>query len=365
MIRDAWLPGLVALVLLAVAPPARAQTWSLDAYWGRATYDQVATNVQAENPVAALRFVGAGREWLYITAAPAMTGDGAPWAAAGAGHAPAYVHRNWVVGLELEGHGYIYRDAAAAVGASGGTLAAVPFVRLSLPRAQVDLRSGWLQHVASFGGVRGSRGVSESALRLRVGRPELSAGVEGRYVRAEEGGYPFVGASAAASFGGVSLWGSGGTWMSDDLPAPSWGAGGALDVTSAIRLFAGVRRDGSSPLYWNTARSTLSIGLSWILSRGKAPVTEAPVLLESDGRVLLRLPAHSSERAPSVAADFTGWRPVTMRRQGRYWVAEFRPDRGVYEYSFRDADGVWFVPERVPGRRADGMGGWVAVLVVP
>ncbi|HEY8485417.1 MAG TPA: hypothetical protein VIL13_12465 [Longimicrobiales bacterium] len=37
---------------------------------------------------------------------------------------------------------------------------------------------------------------------------------------------------------------------------------------------------------------------------------------------------------------------------------------GVYHYAFVTADGKWFVPESVPGRKDDGMGGHVAVLVV-
>jgi hypothetical protein len=37
---------------------------------------------------------------------------------------------------------------------------------------------------------------------------------------------------------------------------------------------------------------------------------------------------------------------------------------GVYHYAFVAEDGTWFVPESVPGRQDDGMGGHVAVLVV-
>jgi hypothetical protein len=38
---------------------------------------------------------------------------------------------------------------------------------------------------------------------------------------------------------------------------------------------------------------------------------------------------------------------------------------GVYQYAFRSATGEWFVPTSIAGRRDDGMGGHVAVLVVP
>jgi hypothetical protein len=36
----------------------------------------------------------------------------------------------------------------------------------------------------------------------------------------------------------------------------------------------------------------------------------------------------------------------------------------VYHYAFRSADGEWFVPASMAGRRDDGMGGHVAMLVV-
>jgi hypothetical protein len=36
----------------------------------------------------------------------------------------------------------------------------------------------------------------------------------------------------------------------------------------------------------------------------------------------------------------------------------------VYNYSFVAPDGTWYVPQSVPGRKDDGMGGHVAVLVI-
>ena len=39
-------------------------------------------------------------------------------------------------------------------------------------------------------------------------------------------------------------------------------------------------------------------------------------------------------------------------------------DPGVYNYAFVTPAGEWFVPESVAGRKSDGMGGHVAVLVV-
>jgi len=46
------------------------------------------------------------------------------------------------------------------------------------------------------------------------------------------------------------------------------------------------------------------------------------------------------------------------------WIHRVALEPGVYNYAFVDEAGTWFVPEDTPGRRSDGMGGWVAVLVV-
>jgi hypothetical protein len=53
-----------------------------------------------------------------------------------------------------------------------------------------------------------------------------------------------------------------------------------------------------------------------------------------------------------------------MQREGDHWTYTVAVPRGVYNYAFVDADGTWFVPKGVPGRKDDGMGGQVAVLVV-
>ena len=53
-----------------------------------------------------------------------------------------------------------------------------------------------------------------------------------------------------------------------------------------------------------------------------------------------------------------------MERRGNQWTYTVAVPRGVYNYSFVSASGEWFVPDGVPGRKDDGMGGHVAVLVV-
>jgi hypothetical protein len=68
---------------------------------------------------------------------------------------------------------------------------------------------------------------------------------------------------------------------------------------------------------------------------------------------------------PEVAGDFTGWKSVRMVRYDAEWRLAVSLPSGVYRYAFRDGNGKWFVPSSFPNRTDDGMGGHVAVLVVP
>ena len=82
------------------------------------------------------------------------------------------------------------------------------------------------------------------------------------------------------------------------------------------------------------------------------------------GRATIQLPVASSRTAPGVAGDFNGWKAQPMQRSGKYWTLTIAMPPGVYNYAFVDARGECFVPEKHPGRKDDGMGGHVAVLVV-
>jgi hypothetical protein len=85
-----------------------------------------------------------------------------------------------------------------------------------------------------------------------------------------------------------------------------------------------------------------------------------------DEPVVLRLPARDTgSPPPMIAGDFTNWMPERMERHKQEWRYSIRVSSGVYHFAFRGADGRWFVPASFPNRTEDGMGGWVAVLVIP
>jgi hypothetical protein len=199
-----------------------------------------------------------------------------------------------------------------------------------------------------------------------------------RYVRAEEGGYPFAGASASLDHGRGEFWASVGRWFDDALPDLSWSTGATLALDSRLDLWATLRQDAADPIYWNGTRRNWSIGVSRRLGGGVWSPVPVPAPGDATGRaadpaavevvgrrVIIRLPLSAARAAPSLTGDFTGWKPLAMRRAGHSWQVELELAPGVYHYAFQSAAGDWFVPESQPGRMDDGFGGHVAVLVVP
>ncbi|NLG62909.1 MAG: hypothetical protein GX539_11760, partial [Candidatus Cloacimonetes bacterium] len=66
-----------------------------------------------------------------------------------------------------------------------------------------------------------------------------------------------------------------------------------------------------------------------------------------------------------VAGSFNAWTPVAMQRDGNDWTVTLHLEPGSYTFSFRKADGTWFVPDDAPGVVEDGFGQRNATLVVP
>jgi hypothetical protein len=211
--------------------------------------------------------------------------------------------------------------------------------------------------------VTARRGLSESGARLAYGSAIRFQG-QTRLVHADGTTYPFVGASVetAGASGSMHLRVHVGRWVGDVLSETTWGAAVTVPLGQDAALWAGVQREAPDPLYWNSARRTWSVGVTRRLGRSASPL---PVVT-APGVVVIRVPASEVDAgaAPSVAGDFTNWQAVPMRREGSEWVARFTLAAGVYRYAFRAGDGDWFVPGSIPGRRDDGFGGHVAVLVV-
>jgi hypothetical protein len=184
-----------------------------------------------------------------------------------------------------------------------------------------------------------------------------------RHYRADEGNYTYAGVTGIVARGRASVWGSAGQWLNgaDRLP---WAAGAVFKLHQRASLSASARRDGVDPLYLNPPQTAWSVGLSVQLSRVAALTAPVPAAY-ANGRATIRLPISNGITGPvSIAGDFNSWKPQPMQRAGNDWSFTIPVAPGVYNYSFVDQSGQWFVPDKHPGRKADGMGGHVAVLVV-
>lgn len=160
-----------------------------------------------------------------------------------------------------------------------------------------------------------------------------------------------------------------GRWLDAALPTAVWGAGGSVEVARGFRVEVAAQQDANDPLYWNPPRRFWSVGLARAFgprAAAAAPVPAAAPILPNrvGGRVVIRVPVSESSAAPALAGDFNGWKPAPMQRVGDAWQLALPLAPGVYHYSFRRADGSWFLPRSVTNRVDDGFGGVNGVLVV-
>ena len=353
-----------AIAIAASATPARAQGWSVDVGAGRFVYDAVSANVPSDNVTAAIRYDAQRDAWVFGAAGIPLGDQDTFWAAAGAGGrllAPANAGP-FGFGADLTAQGYSFLDRLADARGTGGTIEAIPFIRVAGGDASLELRGGVRGHTLSYAGERESRGVAEAGARAGYGDMVRIEG-EARWVRSAEGGYPFAGGSVAWRTPALQLWAQGGKWLDTDLNDVSWGTGASLSLGARTTFWATVRQEAPDPLYWNPSRRTWSIGLTYRLQR--LPPVLAPAPRTQDGRVVVRVrAADAPEGDVFIAGDFNNWQPEPMTREGTDWVIQLALAPGVYHYSFRSAQGEWFVPVSTSGRRDDGFGGHVAVVVV-
>jgi hypothetical protein len=355
-----------ALLATAVASPSesRAQQWTIDGHLGQSAYQSVAATSGTSNGVVGLRYSGP-RTWFYLSAAAPLEAGDPAWSATGVGRRLQAGWSRVTAGLDVGAHVHGYGDPAAFEPGFGGVAEVHPFVGVRTRMAGLEIASGPSFYGSAFAGQVGSRRVHETSARVVAsGGSPLELGARARHVAAEEASYRYLEGTALVDLGPARIWGSLGQWFSSALPGVAWTAGTSLELTRSLDVWGSVRRDVSDPLYLNDPRRSWNVGASHRI--GARAVTRSvltPAAIPS-GRVTIRIPATEARETPWVAGDFTAWEPIPMQRAGESWVVSVALEAGVYHYSFRTAQGEWFVPDSVPGRREDGFGGFVAVLVV-
>jgi hypothetical protein len=355
--------GVVTMAMVAAPREARGQSWSVDVSTGRINYPAATEDLGTAHLMGAVQYELAPWAGLYgATAFPLRAGD--PFWTNGGGSGrwqPAPLRwRRAVAGVDVGADGFVFRDRLLPASGSGGSLEALPFVRLPAGRHHVEARAGWRGQTLSYLDSRSRRGVFETGARL-IADSAWPVEIDTRLVHADDTSYPFIG-GAVSGGGRVQIRLEAGKWLSDVVSDTTWGLRVTAPVGPRSRLWAGVRQDAPVPLYWNAARRSWSVGVTQRMGAARRPGLAEPARA---GTVVIRVPVSDAPGgALSIAGDFTRWQPTPMRREGDAWVLRVPLAAGVYSYAFRSASGQWFVPTSIGTRRSDGFGGYVAILVV-
>jgi len=364
VIRSWW--GMGWLLLLSLAAPGLATgQWVLDLSAGAAQHDLVSASLDTRDAVLGVRYEGL--PWLYLSGAVPLDSASLPWGAGGVGGRAALRRAGLDLGVDLGAHAFAYHDPTLDASGGGATGQVVPFVGFTRAGARVEIGSGILHYRSLLEGETVlDQTVHQTAATVAYSpRLGLTLTGEGRYARAEQGDYPYLGATAEYDLRRGEVWAALGRWLSDDMTSPVWSVGGSWNVNGRVQVRASVDQESEDPLYWNAPRRSWSVGVSHSLGRAALAAPPVPVVpVAAGGRVTIRLPVSESAEAPSGGGDFNEWTPVAMTRSGDDWVVSLPLKPGVYHYGFRGKDGEWFVPASVPNRVDDGFGGYSAVLVV-
>jgi hypothetical protein len=351
-----------------VPAPAVGQSWTVDLHAGRAAFNGALPDASSSNASLGLRFAR-DRRFFQVSVAAPLASDNLIWGVVSAGDRLAYRHRQFEAGLDILGQGHAQRDLLAEVSGHGIRGDLLPVASTSFGSLVVQGRSGISAYRANTNGVNWTRELWVSDLQISaVPRGPWRVTGEARHSRTGDEAYTYVGATGQAILNRLFLWGSVGDWVSGlggEIATTAWAVGAGIPILGNLDAWASVRRDPFDPLFLSTTRTSWGVGVSFRPGGGGPATPATGPDVRDDGRVFIRLPLAEASAPPAVAGDFTGWEPVLMHRHGSHWRIEISLEPGVYQYAFRSADGEWFVPESTPGRRDDGMGGWVAVLVVP
>jgi hypothetical protein len=382
LVRRTSLPRqrFVGAVLLLWVAPLSAHQWSVEAHAGRIRSALDPAAPHSETFMIGLRYDAPATAFRISTGIP--TSSTQPlWAAVGAGKRLTLRSGGIVGGVDLSGHGFVLHDRVERTrevpglfanslqdlpGLSGHAVAGqlMPLIGYEAGRFQVHGRAGVSHYSGEFGGQSRERTVKMvDAQVLFAPAPSVALTPLVRHFIAEEDTYTYAGVTAGFAQGRTGLWATVGQWLGSESQEIPWAIGATARIHDRATLHASVRNDALDPLYLNPPQTAWSLGMSVHLNRlanAVAPVPAAYV----NGRATIRLAASRSSAAPRIAGDFNGWKPQPMQRAGDFWTFSVPLAPGVYNYAFVNERGDWFVPEKHPGRKDDGMGGHVAVLVV-
>jgi hypothetical protein len=366
-----------ALVLLSVSSVS-AQQWSAEVQTGRIRSSLDPAADAAHSIAAGLRFEDANTQLRVMGGVPTSS-EQPYWGALSGARRLALRSGILVAGVDIGAHGFLAHDrnrqhelpgllgsSERAPDLSGHAYAAhaMPLVLLELEHLQLQVRAGLARYESEFGQQQWSRSARVADLQATITpAPGFALAPLVKHARIGDSAYTYTGVTAMSGGGRAAVWGSVGRWLDADDDAMSWAGGATLRLNARFELNASVRRDVLDPLYLTQPQTGWNIGMLFHVSRVRTPSAPVPARY-ANGRATIRLAASNAKAAPRIAGDFTNWQPQPMTRTTGAWTFDVALKPGVYNFAFVDAEGEWFVPENYPGRKDDGMGGHVAVLVV-
>lgn len=263
------------------------------------------------------------------------------------------------------GTGFVFSDPILGSNGGGSILSADVQRVFPVGHLDADVRVGGRHGYHSVGGESQSRALGRvgGGLEARTGRIDVRVDLD--HFLAEEDGYTLPSVRVGVTARRFQAWAGAERWVDRELDDLGWevGARVALNTRVAFTIRGGVQ--SQDILFWIPPRRTWAAGLQLRLGSNPFAAAASVPVLDRDGRsVTLSLSTGAVAGRPSVAGTFSGWQPVPMERTDGEWQVVLALEPGVHEYAFVDATGQWFVPEGTPGRRDDGFGGHVAVIIV-
>jgi hypothetical protein len=347
-----------------MVPEALAQSWSVDAYAGQADYKTAPSSVSSRTAVVGIRFNDDLRAFQASVGLPLASED-VTWGVVGLGDRLALRRGGFAAGADVSVFAHAQRDSLADVTGRGLSTDFLPVIALSRGAADLELRSGVRWYGSELAGENWTRRLWTTDVRggIQVGERVYFA-TDVRHERAGQGEtYTRAGLSAAAMMGPVSFQGGVGHWV-DGISGtrPEWDASIAIPIRPSVSIFASGQYESFNPQFLGPSRVSWSAGITFQIGRSQSQPAIARIPEEQ--RITIRVTAQEPSTQLFIAGDFTNWTPVAMERQDGEWRYPATLGAGVYHYAFRTADGKWFVPDSIVNRTDDGMGGWIAVLVV-
>lgn len=365
------LPVLALLAALALPHVATAQEWRATAQVGRVNYGSTPAGAAENASMVVGLSHAAPADWVGLSAALPLGSD--PFWAVLAGWKRVQTRGTAGILLDLTGHGFLQRQHTA------GSLPTTGLTTVNAEGAGADVRAGFFARRGTMvfemrGGAAAQRsdqhGVVQSRLlpvadaRLWLLRSPVTISGEARAWWNGTERHAWTGGTLQIAEGPFIVSGGAGEWVTGGMNGLTWTAAARAGVGHRLELQLAARGNTFDPLYLSSTGTTFSLGVSARIGRapfaGMAPVAPRG----KDGRSVIRIALRDAAGAPSIAGDFTGWKPVPMQRDGGQWTYAAHLAPGVYHYAFIAGDGHWFVPKSVPGRQDDGMGGETAVLIV-